>query len=376
MLLLRRKIHDDANHHVPNLVRSYLVRCYPEAFHPTQIDDDDPDNGKQIILWKKRTAFDNLIRLNGYQAVPLPKPDSFVHLAEGVIAYPETSRRRKKKATYTLYSRPTTDDPGLPTFIEDDLPPYRFIETRVEQDLLRLEVYFREQFDQRVRQPIQSVGRLLRLSISDPPKKEELVDSGTNVAQLADANAAEDLLVVDSDGNIVSLSNMTPKLRLLSMPYTLSLKRSSTIVYTSLVLFGALPLAYRSFNYTLDYPNLSRLMTVSVVGSITYGIWSSRTGARTRQQAQIQLALNARIQARNEAALVGLQERAVQTVTAAVLSEYEHFKTGGEEKSKESDSSNLAVLDPLEVGCEIGLLKKVSGEQRYIAVERREESKR
>jgi hypothetical protein len=228
-------------------------------------------------------------------------------------------------------------------------------------------MYFREQFDHRVRQPIQSIGRLLRLSRPEAATEKEVVDAQSNTAQLADANAAEDLLIVDSDGNITCLSNMTPKLRLLSMPYTLSLKRSSTIVYTSLVLFGALPLAYRSFNYTLDYPNLSRLMTVSVVGSITYGIWSSRTGARTRQQAHIQLALNARIQARNEAALVVLQERAVQTVAEAVLSEYEQYQTGA--KSKESTgSAKFPFLDPLDVSCEIGLLKKVSGEQEYIVV--------
>jgi hypothetical protein len=107
-----------------------------------------------------------------------------------------------------------------------------------------------------------------------------------------------------------------------ALPYILGHKSASTLVSVSLVLFGALPLAYRSLNYAHLYPGLSEALAASVIGTISYGIWSQRYNARISQSRVLSEALLHRVQARDDAVVLLLQEGAVRQVSQAILSEY------------------------------------------------------
>ena len=135
--------------------------------------------------------------------------------------------------------------------------------------------------------------------------------------------ATENLLVLGESRDEMTLyAHMSPSTRLVTLPYVLGHKSASTLVSVSLVLFGALPLAYRSLNFAHLYPGLSEALAASVIGTISYGIWSQRYNARISQSRVLSDALLQRVQARDDAVVLLLQESAVRHVSQAVLSEY------------------------------------------------------
>ena len=71
-----------------------------------------------------------------------------------------------------------------------------------------------------------------------------------------------------------------------------------------------------------SYPGLSQIIATSVVFTISYGIWSTRDIAVTRQSGVVANGISHRIYARNDAVLFALQEEAIDRVTDGVLALY------------------------------------------------------
>jgi len=152
--------------------------------------------------------------------------------------------------------------------------------------------------------------------------------------------------------------DMSEQVRLLALPYTLGHKPASTLISVSLVVFGAIPLAYRSLNFALNYPGLSEVIAVSLVGTLSYGIWSSRSMARTSQSSVVSKALMERVYAREEAVLLSMQESAVYRVTKGVLALYEHYRPSS--SIKPMPPLPVTTCDLIDVANDLGILTKTT----------------
>jgi hypothetical protein len=120
---------------------------------------------------------------------------------------------------------------------------------------------------------------------------------------------------------------MTPPTRIVALPYyTLGHSSASTLVSISLVVFGAMPLAYRSLKYMYDYPAYANVIALSVLLSISYGIYSQRVSAWTNQSYVVSNAMWHRLQGRDDAVVVALKESAIERVCEAVLDEYYRYQ--------------------------------------------------
>lgn len=162
---------------------------------------------------------------------------------------------------------------------------------------------------------------------------------------------------------------MTPSTRILALPdyYVLRHSSASTLVSVSLVVFGALPLAYRSYVFSIDYDWLvgSPAIAASVIATITYGIISQRWRARTSQSKTISEALGARVGARDEAALLLLKEGAIRTISDAIFIAKEKAESGedpnGVKEAQQLPSrltNTIGPVDPQEWAMEFGLVPK------------------
>ena len=167
--------------------------------------------------------------------------------------------------------------------------------------------------------------------------------------------------IVDS---VTLYRHMTPSTRILALPdyYVLRHSSASTLVAVSLVFFGALPLAYRSYVFSIDYDWLvgSETIAASVIATITYGILSARWRARTSQSKTLHEGLGARVGARDEAALLLLKEGAIRSVAKAVL----EAAAAGEEGSTNSASGVAvggALIDPCVWAIDFGLIEEQGG---------------
>ena len=187
-------------------------------------------------------------------------------------------------------------------------------------------------------------------------------------------NNNKNTITIEGDEIVDSVTlyrHMTPSTRILALPdyYVLRHSSASTLVAVSLVVFGALPLAYRSYVFSIDYDWLvgSGTIAASVIATITYGILSARWRARTSQSKTLHEGLGARVGARDEAALLLLKDGAIRSVTKAVL------EAAGEEGDSTNANSNNsssasgvavggALIDPREWAIDFGLMEEQGGE--------------
>ncbi len=174
-------------------------------------------------------------------------------------------------------------------------------------------------------------------------------------------SASEPIATGEGDEIVHSVSlyrRMTPSTRILALPdyYVLRHSSASTLVSVSLVVFGALPLAYRSYIFSINYEWLvgSGLIATSVIATITYGIVSWRWRARTSQSKTVHEALGARVGARDEAALLLLKEGAVRSLVGKIL---DAKIPTSEEPPTNLDAGN-ALVDPMQWAIDFGVIEE------------------
>ena len=128
-----------------------------------------------------------------------------------------------------------------------------------------------------------------------------------------------------------------------------------------------MPVAYRSFNFAMAYPGLSQVIKTSVVVTIMYGIWSTRSISRTRQSQVVANALSRRVYARDNAVILVLQDGAIRRVSESVLEMYQQIAAGNKEAGEIAfDPQHL--VNPTEIALELGLIEKtVVGSNHVLA---------
>jgi hypothetical protein len=300
-----------------------------------------------------------LAKLNGYQKVETPGPDRFVRLAQGIIARPGYySRLRQIDVKYTLYSQPIVSPkvpqkvPSievLPPLVEKDITAYRVLENSVEDVLTSIG----DTIDRIILKPIRKIQRFMD---GDKIKSEnEPAEDGGS----AFTNHEEENLLVCSNHSMAIVTDMKPKLRLLALPFELGHNAASTLISCSVVVCGAIPVTYRSMNFAMEYPGLAQLIKLSVVMTIIYGIWSSRSIYRTQQSQIVANGLGRRVYARDDAVLLVLQEGAKQKVAERVLGIYHRIRR----KTESQDYKSVAALEmdeisSLEIAKGLGIIVK------------------
>ena len=356
---------------VEDAVRDHLVRCYPRAFlSKSSVDLWIPNKFQDLSGTMKTFA-----ALNGYNLVPVPKMEETIPLAEGVLAKPNFYSRIRKDLDekFVLLAQPTDDyaqpsskvEKKHPALVEEDITIYRILENQVDQYMNWNYHAFRQWFLNRIQRPLQVLGGYSDLK--DPAGDSDISLEPTPRGD-EDKPPKENLIVIGSK-EIVLISNMEPSLRLLALPHALGHKGASTLISVSLVVFGALPLAYRSLNFALIYPGWSEFIAASVVGTVSYGMWSSRYSARTSQSKIVSNAISSRIYARDDAVLWALREGAIRRVSKAVLALYFHHyrnvRGGTDTNATEKQNSLLempprpqTLVDPLDLAVELGLIEK------------------
>uniref|UniRef100_A0A7S0UHT6 Uncharacterized protein n=1 Tax=Pseudo-nitzschia delicatissima TaxID=44447 RepID=A0A7S0UHT6_9STRA len=206
--------------------------------------------------------------------------------------------------------------------------------------------------------------------ISSRPKDMEPEKSTAITLQIVGSkpNSTSQTIATDEGDEIVNsialYRRMTPSTRILALPdyYVLRHSSASTLVSFSLVVFGALPLAYRSYIFSINYDWLvgSGLIATSVIATITYGIVSWRWRARTSQSKTVHEALGARVGARDEAALLLLKEGAVRSVVGAIL-DAQTNPTISEE------IAGNALIDPIEWAIDFGIMEDSKSSESQVA---------
>jgi hypothetical protein len=93
----------------------------------------------------------------------------------------------------------------------------------------------------------------------------------------------------------------------------------------------------------VTYPGLSQGITISVIGTVAYGIWSSRSSARTNQALAVARALSPRIIAQNDAAWLVLQEGATDRLTKILLEIFTSKNTGAFPMSCDAMTRQVAL---------------------------------
>ena len=313
-------------------LRKILSEKYPELFciEILQKSLSTKHNGNNM-----RDVLDKLATLNGF--TKLSKIQCPIPLAEGVVAV----QRGQLMNRYTVYSRTTNIrarpeitsssdifNSRFPPFREEDFTLYRNLESRLDAYLNRKKEAWMDFFiDSRV------VRMLHKVVMQIIPSKLQIEDNSSNdesKGQLCTESSSkgisqqcEDLLVVHQ-GKLCLLQHIQPEYRLLALPplilktpqlpYKLKHNTASSIIYVSLIGFGALPLAYRTIKYALDYPGLVKALLASFCGTMTYSILYSRYGARVRQQLCVERAVSSRILARDSAVLTFFVEGAVTNI--------------------------------------------------------------
>ena len=351
------------SHATRGAVRYLLSRRHPQLFSLSALQKSF-DNRRIAANKSNRTAgydtiskqvlLDKLAVLNGFSKVS--KIHCPVSLAEGVIAVQNT----RILDEFTIYSRPSivendssTESKNnsllvqehfesrvyLPPFREDDFTMYRTLENRLDTYLNNKKESWMECVKTNpifITYQKLMVGMMPQTLKGDSqsalelPDAEQLRDSFHTDPNSTDSENEIDVVVL-YQAKIVVLEKVLPSYLLLALPpillkkprlpYKLKHNTASTIIYVSLVTFGAVPLAYRSIKYALDYPAMVELLLASFFGTLAYSIWYSRYGARVRQQLSIERALGSRIIARDNAALAFLVEGAVKNVSQFILQE-------------------------------------------------------
>lgn len=299
-------------------------------------------------------ALQTLTELNGFQRVQLP--NKFVSLAEGIVVEPHYHKnesyrnrvRQQQRDSPILWAQRDLDSvmgvgkpqqqrkaDKLPILVEEDIKLYRILENNVE-DFLNAKY---QMLNEMVLKLFSFFNRSVETDNSKGANNNSLP---VEIDDMDQGESTESLLFIDRN-EIYWVTNMdSQELRLLALAdhHTYGHKAASTLISVSLVAFGAIPLAYRSYVFTLDYPGLSQLVFVSVLVTISYGIWSTQSIAVTRQSQVVSNAIAHRIFARNDAVLWALQEGAVDRVTEGVLALYLHYQK--KEKERKTPSKNVS----------------------------------
>lgn len=340
-LVTLQKKRDELSRAIQSAVRTHLHAEFPQAFALTT------SRG----IWKNfRTKDLNesckiLLALNGFEKVPIPEPMDMLMLAEGVVAFPNfysRMNRAQEHNMFLMFSQPIIATPEgekkndrYPDVIQEDIQFYRVLENQAEQLLNSVfhvvdgfvRVFIRQPTElilQRIQRTIDLIQATLNPQ-TEGNKPKSAPHPNIRLPSMVDQSkeATENLLVLGQSRDEMTLyAYMNPSVRLVTLPHVLGHKSASTLVSVSLVLFGALPLAYRSLNYANLYPGLSEALAASVIGTISYGIWSQRYNARVSQSRVLAEGLLHRVQARDDAVVLFLKEGAVRHVSQAVLSEY------------------------------------------------------
>jgi hypothetical protein len=118
-----------------------------------------------------------------------------------------------------------------------------------------------------------------------------------------------------------------------------------------------MPVTYRSFNFAVAYPGLSQVIKTSVVATVMYGIWSTRSISRTRQSQVVANALSRRVYARDDAIILVLQDGAIRRVSESVLEVYQQIAVGKKE-TRETAVDQQHLVNPTEIAIQLGLIEK------------------
>ena len=197
-------------------------------------------------------------------------------------------------------------------------------------------------------------------------------------AEAEEEDAEEQLLLMDMNSmSLEWFTHISPKHRLLACNHTYHHKFASSVIHVSLVVFGAIPLAYRSFIFVWDYPGLSEIVATSVISTVVYGIWSSRSITANRQQQIVTTGISKRIIARDHIIIYTLQQNSIQLLTNNMLELYylhyypdysttkgsnHHNNVADVAAAMKTDDTSSKIggffLDPLDVAIELGLINK------------------
>jgi len=394
-LVMLQKQRDELIKSVQMAVRAHLQAEFPKAFSLTSSQS----------IWKNfRTKELNdkahtLLELNGFEKVPLPDSMDMLMLAEGVVAFPNfysRIRRSNEQNKFLLFAQPETDslpteteiDAKYPVIVQEDIRLYRVLENQAERIIDTIYDAVVNCLNLFIQKPIERLTQQIQSKIDWVRSKlfAHVEISGIKKAPIpnirlpsmvhhSEIERFESLLVLGEDRDEMKLyAHMSPSVRLVALPYTLGHKSASTLVSVSLVLFGAMPLAYRSLNYAFLYPGLSEALAVSVIGTISYGIWSQRYNARVSQSQVVANALLHRLQARDDAVVLLLQEGAVRHVSQAVLGEYfdrldkkaivkqvygmEQKVIDSLVKAPKVSLASTDLVDPMDLAIKLGLLNQ------------------
>jgi hypothetical protein len=380
------------------VVRKYLELHHQDAFllqsssqfwkaPSSATNTNDKNAGKeQAKTIEISDTLRTLTELNGFEQVRLP--NTSVPLAQGIVVEPHyhknesyRSRVRQQGKSPILWAQRNLDSvmgigkpqprkaDKLPELVEEDITLYRILENNVEE-------FLNAKYQKLNQVVIKAFSFLNRSADNDNQQSSTLPVENNDMNQ---GKSTESLLFIDRN-EIYWVTNMeNPELRLLALAdhNAYGHKAASTLISFSLVVFGAIPLAYRSYVFTLDYPGSSQMVAASVLVTISYGIWSTKSIAVTRQSQVVSNAIAHRIYARNDAVLWALQQGAVQRVTEGVLALYFHYQQksqNGNNKTKSIDAeiTNLPKISDelLPLAKEIGLIqaKKETGENTWVAI--------
>ena len=313
---------------------------------------------KDMKRTKAGSPIQKLAELNGYQVAldtPTKNQNERVQLAEGIVARPEYYYTRRRQCEYTLYSleldSENTSD-RLPPLVEPDITIYRLLEGRVEDWLnTRRDAWQSrmEMFWHRVMGPFRTRSEDMSALCVSPQQTND--------------DREENLLVV-TDTSLVMITHMRPSLRLLALPHELRHKSASTLISVSVVILSAVPVAYRSINFALAYPGLTQAIAASVMATVVYGLWSTRSMARTRQAGVLAHALSRRILAQNDAVVLVLQDGAIQRLTSDIMDVYRRPSSEWHQALAQSEGESF-VLDPVKIALDLGLIKKAKVNAKF-----------
>ena len=310
---------------------------------------------------------ETLTRLAGFSKTTAPS--TVLALAEGVVAKPNKNNTAQEE--YQLYNLshkhvlslsssslsssswlPKRRSSSPPALIPADITLYRILENRAEQWLQRRQQAMQTWIQQRITQPARRIQQqvsnattgIINTATDSDMQSNQAAPTSLNLQRAAASttlsnNSANDddsnkhvvLRVQLSTGDLALFTHIqVPQHTTLLLPYTLGHKPASTLIQVSFVVFGALPLVYRSVQFMYAYPLLQHGIVASVVATVAYGIWSSRVAARTNQALAVITALQPRTVAQHGAAWLVLQAAASQRLVQVLLEEWLLLQQVGE----------------------------------------------
>uniref|UniRef100_A0A7S4VC53 Uncharacterized protein n=1 Tax=Ditylum brightwellii TaxID=49249 RepID=A0A7S4VC53_9STRA len=403
-------------------VRAYLYQKYPHSFMIQNKNDGGEISRVPLSSGNEApcsiSRINKLATLNGYHPLPPSKmiTTNRVNLAEGVMAIANKTSTAFIKQNYIFYSRPSTScrkqtfqsktqqHRHVP-FVQKNFRPFEILETKVEERLNlweeQLKMKQKESVNyvaSKVQDAIQQILRTVmkrrdeskeeyqkQQQVHDEQQKDnttKLSTKGDNANNSVQEEIEEEDLIVLSriTGEMFLIENIPPSYRLLILPlpnasiekkktvvpYQLRHARSGRIITSSLVIFGAIPLMYRSLVFTMDHPWLARAVAASVVGSVGYSLWSYRYGARTRQDAALCAALSSRMVARDNTLVCALREEIVRVLALEVIdlyhsmSEEQHRLLNKKDDKSPKKTEESAEIETFEVAVALGLIQKRS----------------